>query len=82
MKSEDALTLACANLARSNPQGWDRFMAAFTARREEVRASHENAPITELPITAGQARAFAALSKTFTECKENAAKLEEKEKRK
>ena len=80
MTTETELTLAAARIARSSPDAWDRFIAAFQAYSSQQIQNCIQSPLELLPVAQGRAQTTARLYGLLSECVSSADKIEGKRK--
>lgn len=78
--SDRDLILRSATLARSRPQEWSEFLAAFKEYTDVQRERCVSSPLDTLPVAQGRAQNCAALLRLFQECVQNADQIQEKRK--
>ena len=75
---DEPLILAGADLAKSSPENWRRFLAGLAVRSDYLRELLVNSPDETLRMHQGHARELAQLLKTLQNCTQLAEKLKGK----
>lgn len=75
--ADEALIKAAAELARTAPETWGRFVAAFEVHNDTQRDQVVQSPLDTLQGAQGRARESAHLLKLLKDCVATADKLKE-----
>ena len=62
------LILAAAELARSSPEAWSRFLTRFGDYAEDKIVECVQAPLDMLPVAQGRAQALVKLGQLLEDC--------------
>ena len=76
LTAEDQLTMRAAELARSSPENWMRFLESFEQCAARAYEKCVQSTLEELPRSQGRAQAAAHIHGLFRDCLASAAKIE------
>lgn len=74
--SDKGLVLAAARLARTAPQQWDEFLAAFGEYADDKIVECIQSPPEMLVVTQGRAQGLASLGRLLESCRKVAENID------